>query len=242
MRSLLKLLVLMVVFAVSCSKEQATITDNSYMTGSLARFTIYGDYLYSVTNTEIKIFHIGTEPAITFRKCIQAGFGIETIFQFDHYLFLGSQTGMYIYDISNPESPLRTGIYDHIYACNPLVADSNYAYITFSSDRWCGNSVNELQIADISDKTSPELVKRHSMTNPRGLGIDDTLLFVCDEGLKVLDVSDIMNIQELMHYNIPAEDVITHQNNLFVIGENGLYQYRYSEDSLLFISKISIFK
>lgn len=230
-----------IILAISCSKEQATTIDNTGMTGSLARFTICGDYLYTVTNLDIKVFHIGNAPDITFKESIQAGFGIEAIFPFDHYLFLGSQTEMYIYDISNPEFPQRTGVYDHIYACNPVVTDSNYAYITLSSDSWCGNNVNELQIADISDKTNPELVKRHSMTNPKGLWIDDTLLFVCDEGLKVLDVSDIMNIQEVKHFNIPAEDVILLQNHLFVIGGNGLFQYEYTDGSLVFISKISLF-
>jgi len=63
------------------------------------------------------------------------------------------------------------------------------------------------------------------MTNPRGLALNGNLLYVCDDGIKVLDVSDRQNIRTLQHLsNIPANDVIFHRNQLLVTADNGFFQ------------------
>jgi hypothetical protein len=72
------------------------------------------------------------------------------------------------------------------------------------------------------------------MYNPHGLGIDGSTLFICDgdAGLKVFDASDISKIAEnmLVHEgNIHAFDVIPYHDVLIMIGEDGLFQYDYSD-------------
>lgn len=89
--------------------------------GSLARFAIAGDYLYTVELEQLKIFNIADEKSPEFIKQINPGFGIETIFSKENYLFLGSRWGVYIYDISNPQSPQQVSLYSHIYSCDPVV-------------------------------------------------------------------------------------------------------------------------
>lgn len=71
------------------------------------------------------------------------------------------------------------------------------------------------------------------MTNPHGLGIDETTLFICDgnDGLKAFDASDVNTIDKnlLAHYkNINATDVIPYNNTLIMIGSDGLFQYDYT--------------
>ena len=72
------------------------------------------------------------------------------------------------------------------------------------------------------------------MNNPYGLGIDGNTLFLCEGefGLKVFDIEDINSISdnELAHFpDIHAFDVIPYQKVLLMIGEDGFYQYDYSD-------------
>ena len=78
------------------------------------------------------------------------------------------------------------------------------------------------------------------MDGPKGLGIDEDLLFICDQGLKVFDKSDIRNLRELQYFDIPANDVIPLNGVLMVVADDGLYQYDYSGSELTLLSKVDI--
>ncbi|NPA38032.1 MAG: hypothetical protein GXO47_14410 [Chlorobi bacterium] len=71
-------------------------------------------------------------------------------------------------------------------------------------------------------------------------------MFVCDgiKGLIVYDASDISNIEahEIASFgNIKAYDVIPFNDHLFIIGEDGFYQYDYSDlNSIKEISRIPV--
>ena len=72
------------------------------------------------------------------------------------------------------------------------------------------------------------------MPNPHGLGIDEEMLFICDgnDGLKAFAAGDVSKISDnmLAHYkDINATDVIPLGNVLMMIGEDGIFQYDYSD-------------
>jgi len=250
MRRLIKLISAVTITALlgfySCSESSDGISPSSSdggsgKGGSMARFTIVGDYLYTVDEWNLKLFNISNLERPVFEKDISAGFGIETIFPYKGKLFLGSESGMYIYDISDAEHPVKLARYEHIYACDPVVVDDYYAYVTLHSEgSWCGRNTNELQIVDITNPSNPWFVKSYDMINPLGLGIDSTTLFLCDEGLKVYDISDVYNLDLKHYFNITAYDVIPVDGLLMVVGSDGLYQYRYANDTIQFLSKIGI--
>jgi hypothetical protein len=106
--------------------------------------------------------------------------------------------------------------------------------------------VNQLEVVDITDITNPTMKTTVPMTNPKGLGIDNKKLFICDsnDGLKVYDATDVMNIanHQLAHFsNINAHDVIPFNNRLLMIGDDGLYQYDYSNvENISLLSKIPV--
>ncbi len=244
MKNLIFYLSVLLTILASCSgKESSGSSDKmnngtTGVSGSTARFTIAGNYLYTVDNQSLNIFNI-TDPAIPSKvKDINLGFGIETIFARGNTLFLGTQTGMYIYDISNPVDVQQKSRYNHIYSCDPVVADNKYAYVTLSTTNRCGRGVNELDIIDIQNLSSPYLISSFPMTNPQGLGVDGTTLFLCDDGLKIYDIQNKSNIVLKKHYNIAATDVIPLGNSLLVIGADGLYQYHYSSDTIYLLSTI----
>ncbi len=229
----------------SCSESSGDVSgvegsSSSGQGGSLARFAISGDYLYTVDKTELEVYDV-SQGKPTFLTKTTVGFGIETIFPKGNLLFLGSETGMFIYDVSTPTSPVLLSNYQHVFACDPVVADDNYAYITLrSTNSWCGRNTNELIVANIQDLKNPFTESTYPMVGPQGLGISDTTLFVCDNGLKVLNVKDVKNIKELKTFGIDCHDVITLENHLLVIGSSALYQYTYDGENLNLESTLSV--
>jgi hypothetical protein len=213
--------------------------------GSTSRFTIAANTLYVVDYTALHVFDISNiSPAHI--NDYNLGWSIETIFPFNNHLYIGSSSGFYIYDISNPQSPAYVSEYSHITACDPVVVDNHYAYFTLNSDYPCHKSVNELDVVDISNQQNPTLVTTVPMSSPRGLGVDAQTLFICDnkDGLKVYNTSDINNLQSNMvaHFsNINAFDVIPYNKHLVMTGSNGIYQYDYTNlQNITLLSSIPV--
>lgn len=214
--------------------------------GSMARFTIYDNYLYSVDRTSLQLFDIQNVSDPKVWSKVNIGWDIETIFPFRNRLFIGSTTGMFIYDVSTPWNPLLLSQFSHARACDPVVADDNYAYVTLRTGTRCGGAQNQLDILDISNLTSPKLIKSYPMQGPAGLGIDNGILFICDgpAGLKVFDAKNPNDIKLIdWKSDMIAFDVIPLGNTLLMIAEDGFYQYDYSNPKdLKLLSKIPVKK
>ncbi len=233
----LSIYLLLFFFIFSCDENQIIPTSESNLDsggtskgGSTAKFAIRDNILYVVDDESLNVFDISNVNESVLLSKSQVGWGIETIFPFGDKLFLGTQSGVLIFDITDASAPSYISQYSHIVACDPVVTDGQYAYLTLRTGTNCGRPVNELQILDMSDINNPVLIASYSMTNPKGLAIYNNTLFVCDDGIKVFDVSDKGNITELRHIeNIPANDVIYYNNQLLVTASDGFYQFNASD-------------
>lgn len=197
--------------------------------GSMARFAITGDYLYAVDHNKLTTFDISSSAIAV--DSYEVGWGIETIFPHKENLFIGSESAMYIFDISNPVSPKQLSRYVHTIACDPVVVEGDFAFVTLRSEGRCPRDVNRLEVVDIKDLTQPKKMAFYEMKNPHGLGIDDGYLFVSegDHGLKIMDASDPRDIKQLRHIqNLRTYDVIPLNGVLMVTGADGIVQYDYS--------------
>ncbi len=215
--------------------------------GSMARFTIMKEHLYSIDNSNMLVFDISDLDNPVPGANLNIGWGIETIFPYKDNLFLGTQSGMIIYDNSDPDLPTHMSTISHIVSCDPVVVENDLAYVTLRGGTGCRNTAsNQLDVIDISDLKNPKLLVSHPMTNPHGLGIDNGTLFICEgsAGLKVFDASDTYKIPKnlLAYYgDFDAFDVIPYNNNLIMIGNDGLYQFDYSDpNDIKLLSTISI--
>lgn len=211
--------------------------------GSLARFKIVGDFLYAVDNHNINIFNIQDLEDPKDLEDVYAGFDIETIFSKDQYLFLGSMRGMYIYDITSPATPTFVSEFQHGTACDPVVVDGDYAFVTLRGGNSCGATESGLFIVDISDIATPVLTVSYPMDGPYGLGVKDEKLFVCDgdSGLKVYDKSDVEDLVALNHFkDIKTFDVIPLEKSLLMVGDEVLYQYEYLDDEIQLLSTLQL--
>jgi len=210
----------------------------------MARFTIVNNYLYSVNRFLLGTFGISNANDPQRISTNNIGWNIETIYPFKDKLFIGSSSGMFIYDISNPASPNRVGQFTHARACDPVIADDNTAYVTLHDGTPCGGSTNQLDAVNIINLTSPSFIKTYPMTHPHGLTKDNNLLFICDgrDGLKMYDATNPGAIVLKKHLTVlEPYDAIAWNNNLIVTAKDGLYQYNYSNpNELVQKSKLTI--
>jgi len=202
--------------------------------GSMARFIIYDNILYTIDISTLHFFDITeiTNPWSVGNQHV--GWNIETVFIARDHLFIGAQSGMYIYSLYDPVQPEYISTYWHVTSCDPVVVEGNFAYVTLRTGNLCESDVNQLDVVDIHNLNNPFLTKSYQMYNPHGLGIDDGILFVCDgeEGLKVYDASNpyMIKSNKLAQFpDIDAFDVIPVNDLLIMVGSEGIYQYDYND-------------
>lgn len=212
--------------------------------GSLARFTIASDFLYTVNDWRMKIFDIAIGDSPIEGEDVDLGWGIETIFPYQDKLFLGARSGMHIYDNTNPAIPEYVSTYEHINTCDPVVVQDDYAYVTLRNGTECQTFTNQLDVINVADAANPSLVATFDMQNPHGLGIDGECLFISEGeyGLKLFNAANPLTIGDNLiyhHEDVHALDVIPLDNILMMIGHDGLHQYIYDcNDQLQWISSI----
>ncbi|WP_244533987.1 LVIVD repeat-containing protein [Maribacter aquivivus] len=211
--------------------------------GSLARFKIIGDYLYVVDYSNINIFNIADVEDVKVLDDVQVAWDIETIYSQGDILFIGGAQGMYIYGIEDPKNPEFISEFRHGTACDPVVVDGDYAYVTLKGGGFCGNTESGLYVIDISNLENPELKVIYPMDGPNGLGVKDNTLFVCDgdSGLKVYDKTDAPNVTLVNTFeDIVAYDVIPLASSLLMIGDRTLYQYEYVDNNIRLLSTFQL--
>ena len=212
--------------------------------GSMSRFSLYKDYLYTVINNNMSIFDLSQDKPVKCVDNIYIGGNVETIFSYGENMFMGMPTGMFIYSVKDPLRPEYMSGISHVFGCDPVVVEDDIAYVTVHSGNVCGQNVNELMVIDVKDVKNPTHIVTYNMKKPKGLGIDNGTLFICDDGLKIFNASEPQKIManRLAHYaGMEGYDVIPFNNVLMMIADDGLYQYDYSDlDKIKQISKIKI--
>jgi len=226
---------------------QSSVSGNSGtgVSGSISLFTIMDNYLYIMDLGQILHPIEITDPSHPVaHEIVQTWNNVETLFPYENYLFMGTPSGILIYETGNPQLPTQISSLSHARGCDPVVVQDGFAYVTVRSGGPCGGDINQLDIIDVSTIENPTLLKSYALDNPHGLGIDGTKLFVCDgdSGLKVFDASNPIDTGDNLikrFKNIQATDVIPFNNVAMVIGEDGIYQYDYSNpEEMVFLSKI----
>mgnify|MGYP000915257010 CR=1 FL=1 len=234
-------------FMMNVDALAASWTGGSGTGGSMARFMLNEGYLYVIAvPTRLKTVDVTASSGMTVVDSVDMPRNMETLFRLDENLFVGTTTGMLIFDLTDPQKPSYVSSYDHITACDPVVVDGQYAYVTLRTGNMCNNGQNLLEVVDISSIKNPYLVKSYPMFNPHGLGTDGDLLFVCDgaAGLKIYDKSNPLAIitSQVAHYpDFDTFDVIPMNGVLMLVGKGGIYQYDYSDpENIVQISHITI--
>lgn len=234
MKRIVYLLSLLLFFACDSNDSVGPSSGESVGTGgSLARFTISNDFLYAVDHRTLVTFSLANAMEPKKVDEFKLSWGVETIFAMDTIVFVGTQTGMHMFDITEGSRPGFLASYEHIQSCDPVVAQDTLAFVTLRSGSNCRNGLNQLDVIDIRDLREPKLIKSHDMKNPHGLGVSGDFLFVCegDFGMKVFEIKPEGQLELIKFYSsIRSKDVIVRPNNLLiVVADDGLFQYDYSD-------------
>jgi hypothetical protein len=196
MKKLILYTVVISAILISCEKTNDSNSSNATgVGGSLAKFTIVGNYIYAVSSHYLYTVDI-SNPA----KPVSVGqsplnYDMETIYPYKNRLFIGSRTGLYIYSIDKPEEPTLVGEAKHWRACDPVVANDSVSYSTLRGSTFCGAAESGLYIYNVKNLNQPELKKMIPINEPIGLGMSDSALYVscANEGLKIYSIKDAYN-------------------------------------------------
>jgi len=216
------------------SNSTTTTTSTAGVGGSMARFGLTGNNLVTVDNHIFYNINLTDANNPKLESQTQINWGIETMFLYGKNMFLGTSSGMLVYDISDLNKPVYLSTFWHTTSCDPVVVQNDKAYVTIRGGNACGGTANRMDVLDVSNVVKPSLIRSYSMDNPYGLGISDNILFVCDgsSGLKVYNAADPYLIAENQLAKFPginAYDVIPLGKSLLMIGSDGFYQYDYSD-------------
>lgn len=231
-----------------CEQDSLTIpTDASgsnSLAGSYARMLAIQDRLYIIDETNLITLDIVDPTTPQELESIEVGEDIETIFYNGSNLFIGSPQGLYIYSFSSNGIPSLQSLTPYSFeeewvACDPVVANDTLAFVTLSTTVEITNAegctrgvlINELRVFDIKNTEDPVLLSITEMEEPKGLALDDTVLFVCEknDGLRVFDVSNPEAPTLLKAFKeFKAYDVIAYNGLLLLIGPNEIKQYDYT--------------
>lgn len=230
--------ILVLLLFAGCQKADMSGTSFQSATGqggSMARFTVVGNYLYTVDKELLKVFDITNPAAPVFKRSTAVGFEIETIFPFQDRLFIGSTSVVHIFSIADPANPQKMSIAFSptvMRRCDPVVAKDSVAYATLRATGPCGGTRSILAVYDIRNIAAPVERFAYTLSEPYGLGYSGNVLYVCDkvQGLLVLDISNayqpaiITSIKDGEYI-----DVIPYGNLLVCWVKDGLMLYDISD-------------
>jgi hypothetical protein len=215
------------VFSIRCSKDGASSSSadaaSAGQNGSLTRFIVVNNYLYTISNDALKVYNISTPTTPVFKNIQQVGFAIQTIFPYQDKLFIGSNNAMFIYSLANPEVPTKLAEVPYfVRGRDPIVAVDSVAYSTVRNN-FGGGVLNTFNIKNINQ---PLNVQTIGMSSPYGLGLKDSALYVCeaDSGLKVFNIVKpfVPVLKRHIRFNETAYDVIVKANILVCYIKGGV--------------------
>jgi hypothetical protein len=188
----------------------------------MSAMVLAGDYLYTVDGDRLRTYYAKPmlENTLENTNSLEfTGVTLETVWTSgDDRLYIGSQSGVEVVDISDRARPRSFNRYAHDLSCDPVVVSGNYIYSTVRSGAICpnrkGGTLNELQIFDRTKTGSQATpVSRIRLTNPHGLAIQGSTLLVCDgaDGLRVFDITNPISPSEVSHTTgMETYDVLFH--------------------------------
>ncbi len=230
--------------------------------GSMARFAISGDYLYTLNKKEITAFDISKPDKPLPYTNDSVPWDVETLFSYGDYLFIGAEGGVYVYNKPTPSSGMELkATYSHVRSCDPVVIEDGFAYVTLNNGSSCRvqGGKNALEVLDVQDPLNPKISKNSqgqenskNMIDPKGLGVDGDILFVCDGvgGLKVFDINKTENNETNtttvdLRFNrastideVDCYDVIPYNKNLIVSNGKDVRQYDYTHLPMVELGRI----
>jgi hypothetical protein len=211
----------------SCSKTNNT-TINTVQAGSLAKFAIANDRLYCINDDKLNIYDVSNASTPVLNNTIPLDGIVETLFPFGNQLYMGTTTGFFRYDITNPDNPSNRQFVQHQTSCDPVVVNDSFAFVTLRGGNQCGALQSRIEVWKIENNTVTQRLATQNLVEPFGLGLSGKYIFVCDgkEGIKSFSYTymgnKLTNHQTLKLNEASFYDVIPYNNTLICYTSKGL--------------------
>lgn len=240
---------------VSCQSDLASDISSagSTQSGSYANLLVIGDFMYVINIQNLSTYNVENADDPVLVDDQEIGFNIESLLHHKGNLFIGSPEAMHIFAISDDGVPERKSITEYgtldqdFCRRDPIAVNDNYAFASLSSvlEGECfRQELNELRVYDISNLAEPILKNSLQMDSPRGIALDNDILFVCEarQGLKIYDVSNEVVPELLYHFDgFQAFDLIPDNGLLVIVGPEKIYEYDYSDiTNVTFLGEVDI--
>lgn len=217
--------------------------------GTLNKITTMNDYAYVVGHSDIFVFTTSGQNLDFVNRITTESSDIETIYPYEDYLFLGTQSSMELLSTSNPENPSHVSVYWHPTSCDPVLPNGEVAYLTLRSadNSGCAGDDNTLEVIDMSNETEPTVLNSVVLDAPYGMGIDGNYLWVGqgNYGLSLFNNTDPSSPQLIKTFaGVNAYDVIPNPyvpNAIYITGNHGmeLYNVDYSNHTISLATTIN---
>lgn len=233
MKKLYTLVLIGLCILAGCSSDsESTAAGSDGIGGSTAIFVLKGDYLYAVDDTDLTVFSLLDASGPVKVNDMHIGFRIETLFADGNTLYVGSRNGMFMYSLAHPENPDYLSSVQHFTACDPVVANSTHAFVTLHSNTLCGNNINQLQVYSITNPLAPVMIHSRNLVQPTGLALYSHYLIVCDDIIKIFDITN--PDEPVLATSIPADchDVIITGNTMYGVGNSAVYNYTLNAENI----------
>jgi hypothetical protein len=189
--------------------------------GSYAIFAVIDTFLYFLDNSSIITMSISQPDSPVKLNETYIDWSVETLFPTQKYLFIGSRTGMYIFDRSSPSQPVQVGMVTHFRAYDPVVVQDSMAYVTLRTSWSSWPPQDELLMVNIANPAQADTIASKPLSTPYGLAVSDSLLYVAQgkNGYSLLNVKNPSAVTMVHSWSSPpARDFIWLGNRLYLMG------------------------
>ncbi|MBO3697566.1 hypothetical protein [Roseivirga sp. E12] len=205
--------------------------------GSLAKFTVLGNHLVILNGQNVSNYTIESDGQLTFVNDIIVGGQLETIFPYgSDNILVGSSNAVHFLTILNDDRIAYLSAYEHLTACDPVVARNGIAFSTLKISDCRSGTIDFLEAIDITDIENPTVLKVYETSSPFGLAIRESRLFVCEKGgLTMYSYTDSGTLTEMDFKELPNAvplDIIVSDTHLVIRTDNGFYNLSYGDTGL----------
>ena len=238
MKRNLGLLLLVLLFA--CGEDGSDFAPDLSGTGvggSLAKFTISNNQVIVLNGTEVKQFDILPNGELSEKNTLQISRQLETIFPYGDKILIGSTDAVYFLGFEDDGLLTLLSSYDHLTACDPVVASNGIAFSTLKVTDCRSGTEDLLEAIDISDISNPRVLRVYDTESPFGLAIKGSFLFVCEKGgLTMYSYNASGDLVEMDFFTIDGAiplDIIVSSGYLIVRTDQGIFNVLYSDTEIV---------
>ncbi|NQU04933.1 MAG: T9SS type A sorting domain-containing protein [Calditrichaeota bacterium] len=166
------------------------------------------DHLYINCNEGLIIFNIEAPLRPNIVNFLRDYNGISSVEVLDTLAYIGTYDSTFIVlNVSDPSSPEEIGILDSGIQIKCIIINDQTAYL----------SGDQFQSVDISNLARPRQIGRCDRSAGNFIIIEENAYLAAgEEGVRVIDISEPDDLQEIGHYRMNAVDLAEWDNQLYV--------------------------